>query len=337
MTPFAIRFPGLVDACAPGSSPEDRAMVRNLVCEHRVPDGRLNQFASPHESLTDIREFERALTTYYHQHVRPARKDASGKRSIPAYARPENRTNAVRLAPDAMLATVINLTWLGRVYLAAVSDFKMKEFQRFAITKADDYAQINDQLSARVKDEAFLDAIFRALASYRRSRLNDRIRHTWAAEWKSLQPFLDPARPARWLRAAGVHTEHPSWLAVVRYPSHRGRRMRPLPLFRPTQLEAGWYAHHFPSPPQAKLKAGGHTMFLRPQRHPQHDRYGLVSEYVHEQIDFTLDHWHAAGSLIEIAGASGGSIEDQREAHWRLLQSDAHYGPEVRNWMEDFL
>jgi len=48
---------------------------------------------------------------------------------------------------------------------------------------------------------------------------------------------------------------------------------------------------------------------------------GLVSEYIHAQVDFTMRDWRAAGSL---GGASPRErpaiLDDQRAAHWKLLQ-----------------
>jgi hypothetical protein len=92
-------------------------------------------------------------------------------------------------------------------------------------------------------------------------------------------------------------------------------RARQIRLFRPTQLNAGWYAHHFPSPPQATVEMGGHTMFLG------HDDGRVtsppaVSEFLHQQVDFRIGNWTAGGSLLGFTGRPiKGLLDRQRRQH----------------------
>jgi hypothetical protein len=239
--------------------PYSRALARNLLGEHRVSAERFAAFSAFAGNLTEFASLQQAIEEYQGNEVRPLVK----WRVAPAYARQENENNKVELLARAHVATVLNLTRLGRVYAEANATFKMPEFHTYAVTNPRDAVQVNDFLSARLTDpgqqERFLKAVLWARRRYRKE-LEARVHPTWVAEWTSLRPFLDPDRPERWLQAVGVPCDYPAWLAVFRYPVGRSRRR--IDLFRPTQLDAGWYAHHFPSPPQAAKELGGHTMYL---------------------------------------------------------------------------
>ena len=233
-------------------------MARNLLPEHRLSEERFTDFSRTAGELASILHVHQALDDYQSTHVRPRVKLGNP----PAYARSDNANNAV-LPGGTLLGTVLDLTRLGRVYAEAKSTLKMAEFSSFAVTDPRDRTQVNDFLTIGLDDPTkqrpFLTAIFRAMARYRR-RVEDRVHPTWAVEWGTLLPYLDPHNPSLWLQAVGVPREDPVWLVVLCYPmKNRARQIR---LFRPTQLNAGWYAHHFPSPPQATVEMGGHTMFL---------------------------------------------------------------------------
>jgi hypothetical protein len=77
-------------------------------------------------------------------------------------------------------------------------------------------------------------------------------------------------------------------------------------------------------------------MFLRESDHGGRAEVNrLVSEYLHAQIDFTIDDWHRGGSLVSFTNqAVTGVLEEQRKAHWLLLQSS--YGASgVLGWMPE--
>lgn len=336
MPPFADQ-PSIAkilrEACSPGVTPPDRAMARNLLCEHRLSAERFDAFSGFAGQLTAMDRVQQALEEYQTGEVRPL--ITSGLQ--PAYARAANANNAVSLPAGSHVGAVLDLTRLGRVYAEAKATFKLPEFRSYAVTDPRDYSQVNDFLTERLNDPAdrdpFLKALFRACARYRK-RIEEQVHPVWAAEWESLRPFLDPDKPARWLRAVGVPREHAVWLAVVRYPV--ANRKRTIKLFRPTQLDAGWYAHHFPSPPQAALVSGGHTMFLGETGHAGEDPVNhLVSEFLHAQTDFTIGDWRRGGRLVAFTHqAVTGTLEEQRKVHWLLLQS--FYGAVgVCGWMPE--
>jgi hypothetical protein len=303
-------------------------MARNLLADHRVSVERFAEFSGIAGDLLSITDIREALEDYQARRVRPLRKTGTP----PAYALPNNANNAVLAKPAAQLGTVLDLTRLGRVYAEARSTFKMPEFSTYEVTDPRNQTQVNEFLESRLKDfaqqEKFLRATFKAIARYRK-QFEARALPTWAAEWNTLKDCLNPVAPQGWLQAVGVPRDNAVWLAVIRYAvSNRTRAVR---LFRPTQLDAGWYAHHFPSPPQAELAKGGHTMFL--------SRDGAaemvpppVSEFLHEQIDFGIREWLAGGRLVGFTGAPiKGTLDRQRHQHLALLQTV--YGEGVGEWM----
>ena len=332
MSPFVQRTAlaqVLLGACTPATPVRSRAMARNLLSEHRLSNERFAVFANFAGTLVAVDRIARAIEDYQATEVRPVKGGP-----LPAYQRPENGNNAVEIPARSHVVTILDLTGLGRVYAEARPSFKLPQFRDYAVTNPADSMQINDFLASRLGDpnqqEAFLKAIIRALSLYRR-HVDQQVRPTWVAEWRSLQPFLSPGDPARWLRAVGVPRDQPVWLAVFRYPVKT--RKREIKLFRPTQIDAGWYAHHFPSPPEAVPSKGGHAMDLR--EGPEGDKT-LVSEYLHAQSDLTIADWRAAGRLVGYTGAPvSGDLSEQRKAHWNLLQTS--YGDGVLSWMPDYV
>ena len=200
-------------------------------------------------------------------------------------------------------------------------------FARFEeATSKDDGEQVNAFLKARLEDAGgpagFLESVFEAMAWYR-CNVGPLIRPTWAAEWNSTAPYLQSGDPARWLEAVGVPKDYAVWIAVVRY--------RPkVAVYRPTQLDAGWYAHHFPSPPRANLSDGGFAMYLRSIDAAA--TTGLVSEYIHRQVDFTLPDWNRAGGLVGFVEKPnrGESLAQLRDQHLGILKRE--YGDDP-DWL----
>ena len=159
---------------------------------------------------------------------------------------------------------------------------------------------------------------------------------------RALNDFRDPTPPVwcttetgfrshfkksadRWLDLLGVATPlRATWVILVLYPVRDAR-----PLFRPTVLESGWYAQHFPSPLNdiSPAKDGGFTMDLGAASTE------LLREFVHNPVPWQVRHWRDTGQHCE--RTSGGGAEDltsQRSAHYRLL-IDEFGETEIRNWI----
>ena len=329
--PFANVLHG---TCSSSSPPHSHAMARNLLSEHRLSTKRLSAFSAFAGDMLHFDQIQDALENYQIAEVRPLAKSGLP----PAYERLENANNVVELSNTAHLATVLDLTRLGYIYAEAWTRFKIPEFKTYAETNPRGSTEVNDFLAIHFNDpgkrETFLEAIFLARSEYRR-QVEERVRPTWAATWISLQPFLDPDKPERWLQAVGVPKDQRVWVAVLRYPVKN--EQREIKLYRPTQLDAGWYAHHFPSPPQSPLTGGGLTMFLQQPDQGRGDTRPLVSEFLHTEIDFSIHDWHAAGGLLGCTrGPVSGDLEEQRRGHWLVLQSS--FGPEqILQWMPEVL
>jgi len=315
--------------CNSPLQPYSRALARNLLADDRISDDRFGKFSAFAGNMADIRLVQHAIELYQLREVRPLVSAGVP----PAYARPENAKNIVEEPPE-YVATILNLTGLSSVYAEAWKTFGIPEFQKYEVTDQRGSQQVNDFLSNRLTDpaqrESFLQATLRALRRYRNSKkIEQHIRPSWVAEWNSLRPFLDRNKPERWLQAAGVPSEDPAWLAVFRYRVRRRGKL--IGLFRPTQLDAGWNAHHFPSPLEA-TGGGGHTMYLLQAGEVPPDPLGLISEYLHAQIDFSMADWRAAGGLLGMARRVGGDLDEQRRRHWLLLQEK--YGQkQIVKWM----
>jgi hypothetical protein len=314
-------LPGLLD---PATPVDVRAMAANLLADHRIPPDRLSRLADLAGVLDQAHAIRDSLRRYQTAEVRPL-KTSDVK---PAYLRGDNTSNRVDPPPRTFVATLLDLTRLGHIYADAAAR-RVPAFRRFAVTDPRDHTQVNDFIGPRLSDPAqrrtFLGAILRARSYYRKSR-DERIHPTWVAEWSSLEPYLDPDRPEEWLRAVGVPREHQIWLAVFKYRASRTQ------LFRPTQLDAGWYAHHFPSPPQHPPPGGGLSMYLSSSTAPAAAGPGLVEEYLHQEIDYRIQDWVAGGQRLRLAGPTGGDLADQRTTHWRLLQ-DRFGEASIRAWM----
>lgn len=287
---FADTLPGLCaylnSLCSSSCTPAELAMAGNLLAEHRVSAERSADFASYLPSVpVTASEIEEALRTYQKVKVRVL-KDAG---IDPCYELPPNSDNWFHPVPGTELCSVIDLTRLGYIYSEAQVR-GMAGFRHFS-TAAPTYDDVNSFLDEPLSDDTrrgnFMKNLFAALAMYR-SEVATQIHPVWAAEWKSISPYLVPGNPSRWLEAVGVPKATSLWVAIVRYPA-------PERVYRPTQLDAGWFAHHFPSTPAAALANGGFTMDLGS---PESEEQGLVSEFIHRQIDFTREHWESAGSLV---------------------------------------
>ena len=309
-----------------------RAVARNLLAEHRLSADRFKGFTAFAGDMPAFEQVHLALERYQTDQVRPL----SGAGIEPAYERDDNAENRITLGKGMHVGTVLNLTRLDNVYREGWSTFRIPQFEKYVQTSPRGAEQVNDFLNDRLTDaaqrEPFLEAILLALSRFRKSKriAAQRVRPTWVAEWDSLRPFLEPDKPERWLQAVGVPSDDPAWVAVFRYPVWR--RGKPMILYRPTQLDAGWYAHHFPSPPAAPLESGGYAMYLRQHSEPPSEPSGWIREYLHRQIDFSIEQWRDAGSLLRMVRRVGGALDDQRRHHWQRLQEK--YGtPQILGWM----
>ena len=169
-----LDFPELASvlrqACANGLEVDHRVMARNLLCDsHRTPVERMRVFLEESGDVSTTKELQKALYQYRWRHVCPPRVRPGEPKVQPVYARAENGANAITQDVE-MVATVLNLSWMGQIYAAARSDFKIPEFERFELANPEDVDEINqklgDQLSEKNLREPFLAAILKARNRY---------------------------------------------------------------------------------------------------------------------------------------------------------------------------
>jgi len=158
--------------------------------------------------------------------------------------------------------------------------------------------------------------------SYRRSRARHPV---WTADARQFDQVATGAET--WLAAVGLPLPpEAECILQFRYP------VSAVPvLARPTQLEAGWFAYHFPSPPCAIPEDGGYTLNLIASRLSVPSV--LVNEFIHEQIDLDPRYFHAYG----IAGPADrkmqeAEIPERRLGHHRILR-ERYSDSEINSWM----
>ena len=174
--------------------------------------------------------------------------------------------------------------------------------------------------------EPFLKRAFEAMRAYRLPPDPQPFQPSWVTAWDDLEVVVETEPPQRWLEVLGVaRPVAPRWLIALRYPAaHAGT------VARPTQVSAGYYAYHFPSPPPVPLSLGGHPADLDPVAGAG---FGLVPEYIHEEIELNLDHFRAAGSrCAKMEDPTALDLSRQRLGHHAVLANS--YGPVVLSWMD---
>jgi hypothetical protein len=167
--------------------------------------------------------------------------------------------------------------------------------------------------------ESFLEKIFKLL-NHRLTVESKYYNPVWVTTWEIFEEYANQGAD-RWNQVVGVPREMPTWQIVLRYPASK------VPcLYRPSQLDGGYYPQHFPSPPVTAKAEGGLTMDLgasvsRP-----------LNEYIHKQIELSIDYWIAGGRLIGKTGFTPYELPQVRTHHYERLIGK-HDEEVIRNWM----
>lgn len=305
----------------PTRAHKDRALGRNLMYDDRVPASRAGQFYRQAKQPGTEAEFTTALDDYLIEQVRP----------YPAktFLAKGNRINLAARGPE-FLARVLDVSGLPlRDLLRHGRGLGIREWRLIdeteLVTDTGIDKVLTEWLSAGGTRSTFIDALLKALNSNRRETAHN---PSWVADWDGFLRNTDGTAES-WLEAVGVpRPVHPRWIVVLRY------RSAGIQLARPTQLEAGTYSYHFPSPRFLKSHLGGHSMSLSGSRGSP---LGMVAEFIHEEIDHDLTHWDAAGSLCEkTLRAVGQDLPRYRRRHYRHLKNV--YGTaRISKWMPKYL
>lgn len=306
------------------SNPGERALARNLMHDHRVSQKRADFFDTLVAKPVTAATLQTAITDYFNHHIRLS--------FAPDFVQSEtNQVNILNgqhplhriFAKD--LVRVLDLSGMEPVYIWG-RDHGLSAFKDFPRTSDQVAAWVDDELNARQRRpipavREFVQDLLEAMNGQRQGRA---FQPVWATSWGKFSRIAK-GHPNRWLEALGMHKEtQPRWLIVLRYSLSND-----MPLVWPTQLDAGWGGiGHFPAPPEALPDCGGHPMDLRlPSR-----ARTLRLEFIHQQIDHSIEHWIRAGSKCSSTDApTSADLAKQRICHHRLLIRK--YGNSVKTWM----
>lgn len=301
----------------------NRARVGNIRCDYRVSEPReeaFNHFVASPCSAPNLR---RAFEQYFTERIRVLEDPDFVDSHI-------NSNNVIsRVDKDLKLARVLDLNGLRRCLQSAFSSRgrgygkTSLGFPRVPLLDDHSFADWLDNklISASQSQKTeFISVILSALNEKRRT---NPFQPTWATSWTAFAPFSS-GNAGRWVEVLGVYKLEPRWQIVLQYTVAEAGV-----LVRPTQLDAGTYEFHFPSPPHVPLEIGGHPMDL--QISPP-ARYPLMPEYIHRQIDHSIHHWTAAGSLIGRTDTPPiADLIDMRQGHYHRLIRE--YGPGISHWL----
>jgi hypothetical protein len=281
-----------------------RAIGWNLLSEERISDDRLEHFATVTRALRSDEELQRALVDYHRDWVcqRPSETYSSTAR---------NRLNFVDLdkVPEALeLVTVINVSsWVERLQARRRTGLQLERLLGH-LNAGSHEAEVIVEL---------LGGVFDGI------KASSSARPVWVANAQQFWDSIDRAVPATWSTSLGVWRLNGAWQAVLSYPASAVPR-----LIRPSQLDSGYNQFHFPSPPCCEQPRGGLTMELdhRPVQGP------LVSEWIHEPIDFRLEQWRAGGELLAAVHAGDWRpVTAYRDRHKSRLYNE--FRGAVETWL----
>jgi hypothetical protein len=300
----------------------DRAAALNFVHDSRVSEGRAAHFLNWCRQTGNTGGLDLAAEEYVREQVQ---RDSNA-----SFLHSNNGNNRVGSTDgprgDDPLATVLDLTGLAGV-LRTGRLVGLADLQALPAAEAVTDEQIDRFFEERLRnsDPAIRDGTVETIL--RAIYLSGR-RPTWAAPWHKFFARIDYT-PESWLQAVGIPRATPArWILVLRYTASEAR-----PLVRPTQLEAGWFGYHYPSPPGDSAGPGGHAMSLRERMADQ--RLELLPEYIHARIPFLLSHWIAAGRLCGVTTSTVGPVDRLmacRTAHHEDLVAEYGLG-NIQGWM----
>lgn len=302
-----------------------RAMARNVMYDHRVSPERAEQF---HSSYAASKLLEDALWLYFKQRVRGA--------AAPDFVLDANIGNIVAGAPkanlvdeDERLVTFLDLNGLRDLYRWAKGHPSTEYRDVFDHARLDgsddDYADWLGETIATLGDQVVVAAALAVKRAVARAAGYTHFHPVWAALWTELSDSLASGEVDRWWERVGVcKVTSPRWVVPLVYKVYEAGT-----LVRPTILDSGFYAYHFPSPPQLPPQNGGCCMDLQTAAKPG----GLTHEYIHQEIAYEERHWTDAGSLcLPTSRPSPTDLPVQRQNHNELLQSLPDHEPD---WMPE--
>jgi hypothetical protein len=267
----------------------DQAVGRNVLFDARVSEERAEHFFEFMKRPRTGPDLAYALEQYVKTWIESARPEET-------YLSPGNVGNILDGKAGFQLSHVLNVSSLLRRirHSDTLSETVRAEFDA-APGIVDRYLAAPGVITTELRD-----LVARLLPIG--ATLNGN-RPLWGAKWTQFRRHLERTAPDTWNAAVGVYRDRPTVQLVLRY-SARGIR-----LVRPTVLDIGRYAYHFPSPPSLDKAHGGFAMALRSYENRRHP--GLVSEYIHAPRVFQVKEWERAGGWCgnHLPGKPGGGLE----------------------------
>jgi hypothetical protein len=297
-----------------------RAMARNLMFDHRVSSQREAAFHPFANGAGRTLNLHNAVVKYHKERIQlqptpdflDTAINADNMISLP---------NGILPTEEAELVRVLDLSGLSRVFSWAIEQ-EQDEWKGKFVGLVKDFE--DEQLAVWLREnlqladgaEDFICFILDVLNDYQKKK--GPFHPTWATTWEAFRRY-EKALPDRWAQVLGIVRKKSRWVVVLKYPVREAGH-----LVRPTQLEAGWYPFHFPSPPTAPLEGGGHPMDLLVSS----DVSPLLPEYIHAQIAHHPTHLVCWG----LAKPGKNRLRHQRIAHHQKLAGSYDHVPA---WMPD--
>jgi len=301
---------------AASSEPLLRAIGTNLLYDRRVSEDRADHFFAFTGKPSSAPALRDALDLYVKEWIAVEKPELT-------YLAPDNSENILTNNEKFDLAHVLNLSALCYRLSA---DPKVPAVDRSRLQNA--YKEFLPFVADHTAKPDKLEELLNDVMGWAH-RLNGN-RPVWGARWTQLKGYLQREQADTWNSAVGVFRTRQTLQLVLRY-SARGAQ-----LARPTQIDIGQYAYHFPSPPGLDKKHGGFAMCLQDLGM---SRRGIVSEYIHPPRQFCCAEWKRAGAWC---GEHAGTLEDladiglfrtqhlERLGRNRLVKSN----PEALEWVE---
>jgi hypothetical protein len=341
----------------PASDMGLKAMARNIAHEPRLSGQRIDDFHlyATKPGSAPIEEVQAHLENYQRDNVRGIKRpdfvDARVNReNLAMRAGPalSGRRGYPLVHPHIWLGRVINLNGLAlalaqraapvtavvqelrsklppRVHPAAGRPLSLttvirEQRRRRRIIR--DWLRGKLEGGVRTEQRNVIEGLFEEDAYWQRR--GSYYQPAWATTWDVLEPVAHQS-PDRWAQGVGLlRPELGDWLILVKYLLPRGKV-----LVRPTQLEAGWYDHHFPSPISSAHPVQGHPVdqCIRPPA------VELQPEFIHLQLPLEIEWWDDGGfHCKQVRRRATRDPAQARLTHWELLQRE--YDPvEVTTWM----
>jgi hypothetical protein len=312
-----------------------KELAVNLKFDNRVNENREKLFRNYFSSPFDGRKLKEALIKYHQERVQNAANN-------PDFCIPECNNVIADYAQgifcrlfkkETELVNILSLNSLQTV-IDKVSA-KYPSWKKFVPENRspDDFSEwlnfnLSDKDPCSNEVKGFISTIFDMLNYYMKDSPYNPV---WVTTWESFQKYALLSKVDRWNQIVGVPRRKGNWQIVLKYSSSDVKC-----LHRPTQLDGGYFAYHFPLPievlKQNKNEGShsGHTMDLQKSSSDP-----LVPEYIHAQIELKLEYWVNAGCLIsqtEFGNNYTPLLQDLRLHHYKKLQ--AFYGDGfIKDWM----